>query len=124
MSDDQIIDISGNSNQSSDDKAVKSITETITVPLSTDMTPSQMAKVLRRTSNILHALVSNLTKYAAIGDGVNAGAGSQVIQQIFGAAAQTDSASHIIEQSNSMIATPQMIAEQVKRGGGGGMGRA
>ena len=124
MSDDQIIDISGNSNQSSDDKAVKSITETITVPLSTDMTPSQMAKVLRRTSNILHALVSNLTKHAAIGDGVNAGAGSQVIQHIFGAAAQTDSASHIIEQSNSMIATPQMIAEQVKRGGGGGMGRA
>jgi hypothetical protein len=124
MSDDQIIDISGNSNQSSDDKAVKSITETITVPLSTDMTPSQMAKVLRRTSNILHALVSNLTKYAALGDGVNAGAGSQVIQQIFGAAAQTDSASHIIEQSNSMIATPQMITDQVRRGGGGGMGRA
>jgi len=57
------------------------------------------------------------------GDGLNAGAGSQVIQQIFGAAAQTDSASHILEQSNSMITTPQMMAEQVKRGGGG-MGRA
>ena len=74
------------------------IVETITVNLSADITASQHAKILRQVSNILHALMANAMRYAAIGDGRNAGAGFQVHQQTFSAAANVDSACRTLEE--------------------------
>jgi hypothetical protein len=82
----------------SDDHIVKdAITETITVPFSADITPSRHAKILRQVSNILHALLANAMKYAATGDGRNTGAGHQIHQQTYTAAANLDMAAHALE---------------------------
>ena len=50
---------------------VDSVSETITVPFSADISPSRHAKILRQLANILHALLANSMRYAAISDGAN-----------------------------------------------------
>jgi hypothetical protein len=67
------------------------VTETITISFVSDMGPAQMAKKLRQISNLLHAFIANVTRYATISE-INAGAGAQPIQQVFTAAANVDSA--------------------------------
>jgi len=90
------------------------------VPFSADMTPSQMAKKLRQVSNIMYAMIANITRYAAIGDGRNVGAGSQVVQQVFGAAAQSDVAATALEQGIRQVIDPSRLPPPP----GSGMGRA
>jgi len=107
MSDDQII---GNDNPSgSGVTGTGKITETITVSFSADMTPSQMAKILRSVSTVLHAFVSNVTRYAAIGEGRNAGAGAPVVQQIFSATANVDAAANALEQGQRTMLDPSRL---------------
>jgi hypothetical protein len=93
------------------DQAVGSgkITETITVPFSADMTPSQMAKVMRSVANVMHAMVSNLTRYAAIGEGRNVGAGHPSIQQMYSCAANADAAAMGLEQGNRTVLDPSRL---------------
>lgn len=80
-----------------------SISETITVPFSSDITPSRHAKILRQVSNILHALLANAMKYAAVGDGNNAGAGFQIHQQTYTAAANLDMAARGLEEGQRKV---------------------
>ena len=86
------------------------ITETITVPFSADMTRSQQAKVMRQVANILHAILSNAMRYAAIGDGNNIGAGHPIYQQTYAAAGNADAVAKALETDDSRImrGTPQI----------------
>jgi|ERR1700690_1396706 len=84
------------------------IVETIKVPFSADLTPSQHAKIIRQTVNILHALLSNAMRYAAIGDGRNTGAGFAIHQQTYTAAANLDSAAKALEDGARQVLTGQM----------------
>lgn len=85
------------------------ITETITVPLSVDMTKSQQAKIMRQVANILHAVLANSMRYAAIGDGNNLGAGSQLYQQTFAAAGNADIVAMTLEQSMKQVITGSQL---------------
>lgn len=113
MSDDQVLEM--------EPKSVGSdrITETISVPFSADMSRSQHAKVLRQVANILHALLANAMRYAAVGDGNNAGAGFQIHQQTYTAAANIDAAAAALEQSMKKVLTGDLPPPL-----GGRMGRA
>jgi len=93
------------------DSAVGSggITETITVPFSTDITPSRHARIIRQVANILHALLSNSLRYAAVGDGRNAGAGFQINQQTYTAAANLDAAAYALEQGQKAVIDPSRM---------------
>jgi hypothetical protein len=96
MSDDLIV--------TGDGPAVRdSISETITVQLSADITPSRYAKIMRQVSNVLHALLANSMRYAAIGDGRNAGAGFQIHQQTYTAAANVDAAAKALEDGQRQV---------------------
>ena len=120
MSDDNIIGIDRpDPTPNPDGPASGKITETIAVPLSADMTPSQHAKFLRSIANLLHAYISNVTRYAAIGEGRNVGAGAQVIQQVFGATANIDAAAMNLEAGQRQVLTGPMPPPPH-----GGMGRA
>lgn len=96
------------------------ITETITVPFSIDITKSQHAKKLRQIANILHAILANSMRYAAIGGGNNAGAGFSVHQQTYTAAANLDAAATALETSMKQVLTGQLPPPP----GSGLMGRA
>jgi hypothetical protein len=85
-----------------------SITEHITVPFSADMTKSQQAKIMRQVANILHALLANAMRYAAIGDGNNLGAGHQIYQQTYAAAGNADAVAMTLEQSMKQVLTGQL----------------
>ena len=86
----------------SDPKA-DGITETITVPFSADITKSRHAKILRQLANCLHALISNATRYAAVGDGANAGAAFVIHQQTYAAAMNLDAAATTLEQGQQHV---------------------
>jgi hypothetical protein len=113
MSDDIVVE--------SEPKSINSgkITETITVPFAADMSRSQHAKFLRQVANLLHAYISNSMRYAAIGEGNNAGAGAQVYQQVFQAAANIDAAATGLEHAMRQVLTGQMPPPP-----GGSLGRA
>ena len=80
-----------------------SVSETITVPFSADISPSRHAKILRQLANILHALLANSMRYAAVSDGTNLGAGHPVHQQTYAAAMNLDAAAAGLEQSQRKI---------------------
>lgn len=101
-----------------------SITETITVQFSADIPRSRHAKILRQVTNILHALLANSMRYAAIGDGNNAGAGFQIHQQTYTAAANLDAAATALEQSMKQVLTGGMPPAPGQGGHGGLIGRA
>jgi hypothetical protein len=82
---------------------VDSVSETITVPFSADISPSRHAKILRQLANILHALLANSMRYAAISDGANLGAGHPVHQQTYAAAMNLDAAAAGLEQGQRKI---------------------
>jgi hypothetical protein len=85
------------------DAAKDSITETVTIPFSVDISRSQHARKLRQICNLLHALLANGMRYAAIGDGNNAGAGFQIHQQTYTAAANLDAAATALEHSQRQV---------------------
>ncbi|HKN69714.1 MAG TPA: hypothetical protein VJX30_01550 [Terriglobales bacterium] len=85
------------------------ITETVTVPLSADMTKSQIAKVARQIANLLHAMISNAARYAAIGEGNNAGAGAPIHQNLWAAAANVDIVATTLEQSMKQVIDPTRL---------------
>src|SRR5580692_7116868 len=85
------------------DPKVDGVTETITVPFSADITKSRHAKILRQLANCLHALISNATRYAAVGDGANAGAAFVIHQQTYAAAMNLDAAATTLEQGQQLI---------------------
>jgi hypothetical protein len=93
------------------DSAVGSgrIEETIIVPFSADISRSQHAKILRQVANILHALLSNATRYAAIGDGRNAGASFPIHQQTYTAAANVDAAATMLENAGKAVIDPSRL---------------
>ena len=120
MSDDNIIGIDRpDPTPNPDGPASGKITETISIPLTMDMTPSQVTKIMRQIANILHALVANGMRYAAIGEGRNAGASFPVHQQVYTAAANIDNAATALENGQKQVLTGPMPPPPH-----GGMGRA
>jgi hypothetical protein len=100
------------------------LVEHITVNMTADIPRHQHAKVLRQVANVLHALLANGMRYAALG--VGAGAGMTTHQQTFQAAANVDAAAVGLEQSMK-----QDLGLGISGGGGGrvppapsGFGRA
>lgn len=87
------------------------ITETITINLTGDTPVHQHKKILRQVANVLHALMSNGMRFAAIdgGDGRNAGASFQIYQQVFGAAANVDAAAMALEQGGRKVVDPRAM---------------
>ncbi len=109
------------------EEKAQTITETITVHMNRDITKSQYIKVMRQCANILHALLANSMRYAAIKGGMdgNAGAGAQVTSSIFQAAAQCDMCSIALENSQRQVIGGQQMPPGGGRGSGGGLiGRA
>lgn len=98
-----------------DSKALDGIVETIKVPFKADLTPSQHAKIIRQTVNILHALLSNSMRYAAIGDGRNAGAGFPIHQQTYTAAANLDAAAKMLEDGARQVLTGGQLPPNANR---------
>ena len=110
MSDDTlIIDNDRPTTTESDTKPKDSISETITIPFSADIPKSRHAKILRQLANCLHALISNATRYAAIGDGNNAGAAFPVHQQTYAAAMNIDAAATALEQGQRAVIDPSRL---------------
>jgi hypothetical protein len=118
MSDDMIIGNDGPASPATTGK----ITETITVNLQSDIPRHQHAKILRQVANILHALLSNGMRYAAIDGGAerNTGAGFQIHQQTYTAAANIDSAAMALENAGRQVLTGALPPPPH----GNGMGRA
>lgn len=107
--DDQRIEASSPALAAVDDsKALDGIVETIKVPFKADLTPSQHAKIIRQIVNLLHALLSNSMRYAAIGDGRNAGAGFPIHQQTYTAAANLDAAAKMLEDGSRQVLSGQL----------------
>jgi hypothetical protein len=119
MSDDQLIHSDGSSIASLGGKG--SVTESITVDFSADISRSRHAKILRQVSNILHALLANSMRYAAIGEGANAGASFPIHQQTYSAAANIDAAAKMLEDGMRAVIDPSRLPPPP---GGGVMGRA
>ena len=103
MSDEQGTTIDAIDREQSTPERPDGISETITVPFSANIPPSKHAKILRQVANILHALLANSMRYAAIGDGNNAGAGFQIHQQTYTAAANVDAATMALEQGQKQV---------------------
>src|ERR1700677_921462 len=97
MADDSLI-ISDSPSTAESVSSKDAISETVTVPFSTDILPARHAKILRQITNLLHALLANSMKYAAVGAGRNAGAGFPIHQQTYTAAANLDAAATALEQ--------------------------
>jgi hypothetical protein len=69
-----------------------SITETITVP-DRDLSPTEMAKIMKQVSRVCNFLGSLIMKHAAHNSDMrSAGAGHPIAQNIIGCAAQADAA--------------------------------
>lgn len=118
MSDDLIISDDDRPAPPAPESKKDSITETITVPFSADIPKSKHAKILRQLATCLHAVLANGMRYAAIGDGNNAGAGSQIYQQTYQAAANLDAAATMLEMGQRAVIDPSRLPPPP------GMGRA
>lgn len=96
------------------------ITETIVINMAKDMLPSQIAKVIRQMATVGHALVSNVTRFAAIRERAEVvGMGFPVYQQVSAATANLDAAANSLEQGQR-----QVLAGGLPPHPGSGFGRA
>lgn len=97
-----------------DNQEPDSVTETIVVPLREDMTPHQMASIMKKIAHVAHSLAANIMHNAAMEK--SQGAAHQVTQMIVSCAAQAELASiHLSGPSQIALGVPQMPPRSMGR---------